>query len=162
MAQILKGAPVAAALSDDLIKRAEKLRASGVVPTLAILRVGERPDDISYETGAIKRCEKIGIQVKRFLFPASCDRETLLNAISEINADDSIHGCLMFRPLPNKEDEAAACAMLSPGLYDLWFSVQCVHRKRGWVSSLHRSGVHRAFGLLRHRTFRETGSCHWP
>ena len=114
MAQILKGAPVAAALSDDLIKRAEKLRASGVVPTLAILRVGERPDDISYETGAIKRCEKIGIQVKRFLFPASCDRETLLNAISEINADDSIHGCLMFRPLPNKEDEAAACAMLSP------------------------------------------------
>ena len=56
MAQILKGAPVAAALSDDLFKRAEKLRASGVVPSLAILRVGERPDDISYETGAIKRC----------------------------------------------------------------------------------------------------------
>ena len=114
MAQILKGAPVAAALSDDLIKRAEKLRASGVVPTLAILRVGERPDDISYATGAIQRGEKIGIQGKRFLVPASWARETLLNAISEINADDSIHGCLMFRPLPNKEDEAAACAMLSP------------------------------------------------
>ena len=61
MAEILKGAPVAAALSEELITRAEKLKEAGTVPTLAILRVGERPDDISYETGAMKRCDKIGI-----------------------------------------------------------------------------------------------------
>lgn len=114
MAQILKGAPVAAALSEQLIKRVQKLKAGGVTPTLAILRVGERPDDISYETGAMKRCEKIGIEVKRFLLPAHYQREELLDTIRQINEDDTIHGCLMFRPLPSKSDEAEACALLDP------------------------------------------------
>lgn len=114
MAHILKGAPVAAAISEDLVKRAEDLKSSGILPALAILRMGDRPADVSYETGAMKRCEKIGILVKRFLLSASCGREALLNTIREINADSSIHGCLMFRPLPNKADEAAASALLSP------------------------------------------------
>lgn len=114
MAQILKGAPVAAALSEQLIHRTESLKSAGIVPTLAILRVGERPDDIFYETGAMKRCEKIGIQVKRFLLSADCRQEELLDTIRQINEDDTIHGCLMFRPLPNKSDEAEACTLLAP------------------------------------------------
>lgn len=114
MAQILKGAPVAAALSEALIPRAEKLREAGVVPTLVILRVGERPDDISYETGAVKRCEKIGIQVRRIELPANCTGEEILEEIRQINVDSGIHGCLMFRPLPVKTDEAWACALLAP------------------------------------------------
>ena len=113
MAEILKGAPVAAALSEKLIQRAEALKQAGCVPTLAILRVGERPDDISYETGAMKRCDKIGIAVKRFLLPADCTKEQLLDTIREINGDGSIHGCLMFRPLPDKAMEEAACALLA-------------------------------------------------
>ena len=114
MAEILKGAPVAAALSEELIQRAEALKQAGTVPTLAILRVGERPDDISYETGAMKRCDKIGIAVKHFLLPENCTKEQLLNTIREINGDSSIHGCLMFRPLPDKDMEDAACALLAP------------------------------------------------
>ena len=114
MAEILKGAPVAAALTEELVARAEKLKQAGTVPTLAILRVGERADDISYETGAMKRCDKIGIAVKHFLLPADCTMEQLLNTIREINGDGSIHGCLMFRPLPDKDMEDAACAALSP------------------------------------------------
>ena len=114
MAEILKGAPVAAALTEELLTRAEKLKQAGTVPTLAILRVGERPDDISYETGAMKRCDKIGIAVKHFLLPADCTKQQLLDTIREINADGSIHGCLMFRPLPDKDMEDAACALLTP------------------------------------------------
>lgn len=114
MAEILKGAPVAAAISGQLITRAEKLRQAGCVPTLAILRVGERPDDISYETGAVKRCDKIGIAVKRFLLPGGCTKEQLLDTIRGINRDASIHGCLIFRPLPNRDMEDAACALLAP------------------------------------------------
>lgn len=67
MAEIWKGAPVAAALTEELAARCEKLKASGVTPTLAIVRVGERPDDVSYETGATKRCAKVGVAVKQFL-----------------------------------------------------------------------------------------------
>lgn len=114
MAQILKGAPAAAALTEALAARSAALVEKGVTPTLAILRVGERPDDVSYETGAMKRCEKTGVAVRRFLLPADCTREQLLDTVRTINEDKSIHGCLMFRPLPNKADEQAACALLAP------------------------------------------------
>lgn len=114
MAEILKGAPVAAALTELLTARAEALAANGTVPTLAILRVGERSDDISYETGAMKRCAKVGVAVKQFLLPAECSKDQLLDTIREINENSAIHGCLMFRPLPDKEMEETACALLAP------------------------------------------------
>ena len=114
MAELLKGAPVAAALTENLLQRVTALRARGVVPTLAILRVGARPDDLSYETGAVKRCDKVDIPVRIFLLPEDCTKAQLLDTIRQINEDDSIHGCLMFRPLPDKEMEEAACALLAP------------------------------------------------
>jgi len=114
MAEILKGAPAAAALTEELKARAEALREKGTVPTLAILRVGERPDDLSYERGALKRCEKAGIEVKRFLLPEDVTESELLKTIDMVNADPGIHGCLMFRPLPDKAMEKAACARLLP------------------------------------------------
>jgi len=114
MSEILKGAPVANAITEDLVTRVEKLKANGINPTLAILRVGERGDDIAYERGAIKRCEKIGIQVNHFLLSEDCSRDQLLKTIDTINKDTSIHGCLMFRPLADKATEAAACDLLDP------------------------------------------------
>ena len=114
MAQLLKGLSAANALTDVLAERAAALNAKNVTPTLAILRVGERPDDISYETGAMKRCSKVGIAVRHFLLKADCTAEELLNTVRKINGDPSIHGCLMLRPLPDKAMEEAACALLSP------------------------------------------------
>lgn len=114
MAELLKGLPVANALTEALAVRVEKLKEKGVTPTLAILRVGERPDDISYETGAMKRCAKVGIAVRQFLLREDCTKEELLDAIRRINADASIHGCLMFRPLPDRDLEEAACGLLAP------------------------------------------------
>ena len=67
MAALLKGAPVAKAITAELVERAQKLESLGVVPTLAIVRVGEREDDLSYERGALKRCEKVGISCCRSL-----------------------------------------------------------------------------------------------
>lgn len=58
MAELLKGAPVARALTEELAARCAALRERGVVPTLAMVRVGEREDDLSYERGALKRCER--------------------------------------------------------------------------------------------------------
>ena len=114
MAQLLKGLSAANALTDVLAERTAALNAKNITPTLAILRVGERPDDISYETGAMKRCSKVGIAVRHFLLKADCTTDELLNTIRKINEDPSIHGCLMFRPLPDKAMEEAACALLSP------------------------------------------------
>ena len=61
MAELLKGAPVARALTERLSARADALKAAGVTPRLAVIRAGERPDDLSYERGLLKRCEKVGI-----------------------------------------------------------------------------------------------------
>lgn len=114
MAELLKGGPAAAALTEKLILRAEALRQKGSVPCLAVLRIGERPDDLAYERAALQRCEKVGIAVRQFVLPADVSQDRLFGVISEINNDDRIHGCLMFRPLPKSLDEQAACTALSP------------------------------------------------
>lgn len=109
-----KGASAAAALMEDLTGRIERLSGAGVTPTLAIVRVGERPDDRAYETGAVKRCEKAGVAVKRFPLPAGCSALELRAVLEHINAVSEIHGCLMLRPLPDPAMEEMACALLDP------------------------------------------------
>lgn len=114
MAEHWKGAPVAQALTERLIVKANQLKVQGIVPTLAIVRVGERPEDLSYERGALKRCEKVGIRVRQFTLPEESSHGDLMAIIEQINADREIHGCLLFRPLPPQIDEAAICAALDP------------------------------------------------
>lgn len=109
-----KGAPAAAALMEDLTGRIERLSGAGMTPTLAIVRVGERPDDRAYETGAVKRCEKAGVAVKRFPLPAGCSALELRAVLEHINAVSEIHGCLLLRPLPDPAMEEMACALLDP------------------------------------------------
>lgn len=114
MARELRGAPVAAEITEDVARRAEALRARGVEPCLAVVRVGEREDDLSYERGATKRCERAGVAMRRVLLEADCSQEELIEAIGELNRDETVHGVLMFRPLPAHLDERAACAALDP------------------------------------------------
>ena len=85
MAEIWKGAPVAAALSETVAAEAAALKERGVVPTLAILRVGQRDDDLAYERGAMKRCEKVGVAVKNAVLPADVDSETFFRTLRELN-----------------------------------------------------------------------------
>lgn len=114
MAEILKGAAVTAALNEKTAALVEELKAKGVVPTLAILRVGERPDDISYETGAMKRCEKCGVAVKNVILPGDVDSDTFFATLDGLNRDPAVHGILMFRPLPKHIDGERARTMLAP------------------------------------------------
>jgi len=114
MAKILKGAPVAAALDEKTAAAVSELKAKQIVPTLAILRVGEREDDLSYERGAMKRCAKTGVEVKNVVLPGDVTTAELLSCVAELNADETVHGVLMFRPLPKHLDEKAVCAALSP------------------------------------------------
>lgn len=114
MANVLSGKEVAEALNQKMIADVEALKEKGITPCLAILRIGERDDDISYERGATKRCEKIGVAVKNVLLPADVDQTTLMAAIDDLNKDDSVHGVLMFRPMPEQIDQDAACEALDP------------------------------------------------
>lgn len=114
MATILKGAPVVAAMNEANAARCAAMQEKGIVPTLAVVRVGARPDDLSYEKGVLTRCGKVGVAVKQFLLPEDAAQDALLEVIRQINADPSIHGCLLFRPLPRQFDDRAVRAALAP------------------------------------------------
>ncbi len=114
MAELLKGAPVAEAINERTAKEVELLREKGIEPTLCILRVGERPDDLSYERTAEKRAQKVGVNVVKKLLPVDCTQEEFDSVLDEINNDNAIHGILMFRPLPSQLDNEKARKMLNP------------------------------------------------
>ena len=114
MALILKGAPVAEALAKDAAERAAALTARGVTPKLAILRVGERPEDISYEKGAMKRCAAAGVAVRQVTLPAWATQTQLMEAVEALNEFPTVHGILMMRPLPVALDEEAARRAIAP------------------------------------------------
>ncbi len=116
MAKRLLGKEVNEALVASLQARTAALREKGVVPTLGIVRLGENPSDLSYEKGATKRAEEVGVAVKNFILPETATKEELLAVIDQVNADDSIHGVLMFRPLPKhlKADQDEICNRLAP------------------------------------------------
>ena len=104
MAERLLGKEVAASLSEKTKALVSKLHESGITPALEIIRVGENPGDLSYERGAVKRCEATGIDVRRTVFGADADTDTLLQAIDRANEDRTVHGVLLLRPLPRSVD----------------------------------------------------------
>jgi len=116
MAKRLLGKEVNEALVAALQGRTAALREKGIAPTLGIIRLGENPSDLSYEKGATKRAEEVGVIVKNFVLPEDASKKDVLAVIDQVNADDSIHGVLMFRPLPKhlKADQDEICNRLAP------------------------------------------------
>ena len=116
MAKLLMGKEVASSLSEKLQLRVAALQEKGVAPTLAIIRVGENAGDLSYEKGAVTRAEALGIAGVKFVLPAESSAEELLQTLDRVNADASIHGVLLFRPLPKhlKAQESEICNRLDP------------------------------------------------
>ena len=116
MAKQLLGKEVNEALVAALQGRTAALKEKGVTPTLGIIRLGENPSDLSYEKGATKRAEEVGVAVKNYILPEDASKEDVLKVIDEVNADASVHGVLMFRPLPKhlKADQDEICNRLAP------------------------------------------------
>jgi len=114
MAKLLKGAEVTASLNMAVQSEVEALKEKGILPTLCIVRVGEREDDIAYERSAAKRCEAMGVAVKHFVLPGEAAQDELLSVIQGVNRDDGIHGCLLFRPLPKQLDDNTVRNALCP------------------------------------------------
>lgn len=114
MAELLKGKEVTDKLNEELLSRSQTLINKGISPTLGIIRLGERPDDMAYERGALKRAEKTGVSVKQFIFSEDMTQDELISEIHSINEDNDVHGVLMFRPLPSQIDDEAVRNELAP------------------------------------------------
>lgn len=104
MAEILKGKPVADAIRENLIKDIESLKEKGRTPTLAVVRVGNRADDISYENSILKRCSTVGIETKLYTLDSLIEMDQFIQVLDGINKDENIHGILTFRPFPKHLD----------------------------------------------------------
>ncbi len=101
--EILKGLPVANAINEKLMEQVKSIE--GPLPHIAIIRVGERPDDCSYERGAVKKMDKVGVRCTTYTFDADIDNETFQAEFDKINENPDIDGILMLRPLPKQLDE---------------------------------------------------------
>ncbi|MCQ2550648.1 MAG: bifunctional 5,10-methylenetetrahydrofolate dehydrogenase/5,10-methenyltetrahydrofolate cyclohydrolase [Clostridia bacterium] len=105
--KILSGKEVAKDLT-------EKLIGQGNNPCLAFIRLGDNPSDLAYQRGAMKKADKVGVKTVEFALPLDTSQDELISLIEKINKDDSIHGVVMFRPLPKHIDEKAVCNALDP------------------------------------------------
>lgn len=110
--EFLKGAPVSAAIREWAAEEIKQLQ--GSVPKLAIIRVGEKPDDMSYERSAVKKMEAFGLRVQTFVFPKDISDEEFKEAFQKINKDPDVTGILLLRPLPGQIKEKEIEAMIDP------------------------------------------------
>ena len=114
MGEIIKGKPVGDALSEVLKGECEALVKDGIQPKLAILRVGAKPNDLSYEKGALKKCDTIGIKAEVTELPEGTTQEEYIEALQKLNKDSSVNGILTFRPLPKGIDEEVIKNVIAP------------------------------------------------
>lgn len=100
MTDILKGAPLVDKLCKELIAKVEELSKQNIKPCLAIVRVGAKPNDISYENTILKRCDKIGVLTKQVVLADDIPADDFYAELEKLNEDSGVHGILIFRPLP--------------------------------------------------------------
>ncbi len=114
MSGVMKGAETAKAMKESMEEQVHALKEKGIVPCLAIVRVGARPDDLAYERGAKKRMEMVGGECRVHELPETIGQAELEREFQAVNEDPSVHGILLFRPLPKHLDEEPLKAMINP------------------------------------------------
>lgn len=107
----LRGKKVSDGIKEYVSKELETL---SFVPKLAIVRVGENPDDMSYERGATKKLKSFGLDVASYVFPQDISDEAFKKAFKDINEDDEVSGILLLRPLPRTINEKDIENMIDP------------------------------------------------
>lgn len=112
--EIIKGKPVADEMSENLIKEVNELSKEGIIPKLAILRVGAKANDLAYERGALKKCETIGIETQVIELDENVTQDEYIEVLKGLNTDSNINGILTFRPLPKHIDEEVIKHVIAP------------------------------------------------
>lgn len=114
MDKLLSGKEVSINLMDKLKKRILKLKCEGVTPAAAFIRIGSNRDDIAYQNSILRTCNDVGVTTVLHELPEDITTEALIELINKINEDDSIHGVMIFRPLPDGIEEEQINSAISP------------------------------------------------
>ncbi|MFA9422688.1 MAG: bifunctional 5,10-methylenetetrahydrofolate dehydrogenase/5,10-methenyltetrahydrofolate cyclohydrolase [Sedimentibacter sp.] len=114
MGELLKGKPVADAITLQVKNGVEELKSKNIFPKLMIVRVGERKDDLSYERAAIKRMQSCDIECEVTALSGDIGQNEFIEKLKSVNNDKTVHGILLFRPLPKQIDENIVKHIISP------------------------------------------------
>ena len=114
-ARILDGKSMAADLRAEIAAAVAAMKAAtGRVPGLAVVLVGDDPASRSYVTGKGKACTAAGIYSREIDLPASARRDEILATVRALNADDAIDGILVQLPLPDSSIERDVIEAIDP------------------------------------------------
>ena len=111
---ILKGKDVAESINNEILQGTEPVYSKNIVPTVAIIRIGENPGDIAYENGAIKKAKSLGLMPEKYTCPADFSEDDLIDVIKVINEKEDIHGILLLQPLPPSMNSDRVRNAISP------------------------------------------------
>jgi methylenetetrahydrofolate dehydrogenase (NADP+)/methenyltetrahydrofolate cyclohydrolase len=114
MGEKLAGKPVVQSLRENILSRVDKLNADGITPTLLLIRVGAREDDLSYERSILKNCDLLKIKCQVLELPVTVTMEELTDEFEKANSDQNIHGIMIFRPLPDHIDPEVIRNLINP------------------------------------------------
>ncbi|MGH7335505.1 MAG: bifunctional 5,10-methylenetetrahydrofolate dehydrogenase/5,10-methenyltetrahydrofolate cyclohydrolase [Candidatus Rokuibacteriota bacterium] len=115
MATILDGQAVAASIQREVAAATGALRAErGIVPTLAVVLVGDDPASSIYVRRKTQACREAGIEARDHLFPGGLSEASLLALVRELSNARDVHGILVQLPLPKGIDEARVLDAIDP------------------------------------------------
>lgn len=94
------GKAIAEEILTNLKTKVSTLKNRGVTPTLAVILIGDDPGSLSYIKQKQKACDTIGAKLVFEQLPQSITPDILAAKISQYNADTTIHGLIIQRPIP--------------------------------------------------------------
>lgn len=122
MDKVLKGKPVVEALKEQIKDKVELYNKKNIFPTVGIIRVGNREDDLAYERRVIKNCEQLGIKVEVFEMDEKISMNDFAKEVKNIDGNNNIHGILLFRPLPKQLETKEVQDLIRPEK-----DIDCMH-----------------------------------
>ena len=112
--KLIDGKKIAAEISVETAQEVEALKARGITPGLAVVRVGEDPASTVYVNMKVRKCNELGIFSRMEVMAEETTQEELLALVEELNNDDTIHGILVQLPLPSGMDEKEVINSITP------------------------------------------------
>lgn len=113
MVKILDGKERSKEVRSRLSKEVAELRDCGVVPTIALIHIGDLGGAAGYVKRKAEACRSIGIEAKVLSLPEQTDFNTLKSVIQSLNGDQRVHGILLQLPIPQNIDEQEALDLIS-------------------------------------------------
>ena len=114
MSEVLSGSVVVKSIQKEIMLQVAELKAKGIIPTMGIVRVGSRPDDIAYENSILRNCESVGVETDIYEMDEDISMEEFVPFVKQLNASKALHGILIFRPLPSQLDIEVIKHLISP------------------------------------------------